>query len=255
MKNLRKKLFRKKKGSKMKKSFIQLVTLTTMLIAMVACKQDPTKPGLEYMPDMYRSPAIEAYVDYGEVRGRTDNNKKRLLTALTPPLHTIPFYGKMDSASLAVNLPYQRLANSAMSLSHGVFEGIERSSEINHYDASAADNNPIPSSAAVVAKGKELYTAMCQHCHGEQGDGQGPMVKSGAYNGVPNYKDADRASKSDGQWFYSIYYGKGMMGAHRSLLSKEEIWSVIHYLRTIAPRVEKVEATSPAAPAAPAPKM
>jgi hypothetical protein len=38
---------------------------------------------------------------------------------------------------------------------------------------------------------------------------------------------------SDGQMFYSIYYGKGMMGAHRSLLNKEEIWTVIHYIRSI----------------------
>jgi hypothetical protein len=33
--------------------------------------------------------------------------------------------------------------------------------------------------------------------------------------------------------FYSIYYGKGMMGAHRSLLNKKEIWTVIHYVRTL----------------------
>jgi hypothetical protein len=33
--------------------------------------------------------------------------------------------------------------------------------------------------------------------------------------------------------FYSIYYGKGMMGAHRSLLNKKEIWTVIHYIRTL----------------------
>lgn len=238
-----------------KKFYVQFVALTSILISLVACKQDPTKPGLEYMPDMYRSPAIEAYVDYGEIRGRTDNGKKGVLTALTPPMHTIPFFGKMDSASLAVNLPYKRLANTGMSVSHGIFEGVERNGELNHYETAAEDNNPIPSSASVVAKGKELYTAMCQHCHGEQGDGQGPMVKSGAYSGVPNYKDADRASKSDGQWFYSIYYGKGMMGSHRSLLSKEEIWSVIHYVRTIAPQVEKQAEASAAETAEPVKKM
>ena len=54
----------------------------------------------------------------------------------------------------------------------------------------------------MLMKGKELYTAMCQHCHGEKGDGNGPMVLSGAYVGVPAY--ADRSSLSDGQIFYSI---------------------------------------------------
>jgi mono/diheme cytochrome c family protein len=67
------------------------------------------------------------------------------------------------------------------------------------------------------------------HCHGEKGDGNGPMVTSGAYAGVPNY--ADRATLGDGQLFYSIYYGKGAMGAHASLVSKKEIWTLVHYIR------------------------
>ena len=70
---------------------------------------------------------------------------------------------------------------------------------------------------------------MCQHCHGEKGDGNGPMVTSGAYSGVPNY--ANLTALSDGQIFYSIYYGKGMMGAHNSLLNKKEIWTLVHYVR------------------------
>ena len=35
-------------------------------VFMTACTTDPNSPGLEYMPDMYRSPAVEAYVDYGQ---------------------------------------------------------------------------------------------------------------------------------------------------------------------------------------------
>ena len=35
------------------------------VFALSSCKQDPNSPGVEYMPDMYRSPALEAYVDYG----------------------------------------------------------------------------------------------------------------------------------------------------------------------------------------------
>ena len=34
----------------------------------------------------------------------------------------------------------------------------------------------------------------------------------------------------DGQVFYSIYYGKGAMGAHAMLLNKEEIWTLVHYV-------------------------
>ena len=46
-------------------SFVAIISGT----AMVSCVSDPNSPGVEYMPDMYRSPAVEAYVDYAEVRG------------------------------------------------------------------------------------------------------------------------------------------------------------------------------------------
>ena len=35
------------------------------VFALSSCRQDANSPGVEYMPDMYRSPALEAYVDYG----------------------------------------------------------------------------------------------------------------------------------------------------------------------------------------------
>ena len=46
------------------------------------------------------------------------------------------------------------------------------------------------------------------------------MVQSGAYAGVANY--ANVKDLSDGQLFYSIYYGKGAMGAHSSLVNKKK---------------------------------
>ena len=39
---------------------------TYAAILLTACVTDPNSPGVEYMPDMYRSPAVEAYVDYGQ---------------------------------------------------------------------------------------------------------------------------------------------------------------------------------------------
>jgi cytochrome c len=202
----------------MKKSFFKLVgTVAVSVLVLSACTSNADSPGLEYMPDMYRSPAIEAYVDYGEVRGRIDETKKTRLTAMAPPSHTIPYFGT-DSAEVKLMMPYTRLANESFKASHGMYND-----QLTREDAGNAE--------AVLSKGKELFTAMCQHCHGEKGDGNGPMVTSGAYSGVPNY--AERAALSDGQMFYSIYYGKGMMGAHRSLLNKKEIWTVIHYIRSL----------------------
>ena len=83
----------------------------------------------------------------------------------------------------------------------------------------------------IFSSGKELYEINCAHCHGEKGNGKGPMVLSGAYLGVPDY--ANLKELADGQVFYSIFYGKGMMGAHASLLNKKEIWTVVHYINKL----------------------
>ncbi|MFM8242202.1 MAG: c-type cytochrome, partial [Crocinitomicaceae bacterium] len=64
--------------------------------------------------------------------------------------------------------------------------------------------------------------------------------------------DKDKMELSDGQMFYSISYGKGKMGAHASLLSKEEIWVLVHYVRSLqygdAYDGTAVSSTAPAAP-------
>jgi mono/diheme cytochrome c family protein len=128
-------------------------------------------------------------------------------------------------------LPNLRKANAAWKESHG-FYGVDLSKD-DEYLLAVNDINPYKltasNSASMMTNGKELFTAMCQHCHGEKGDGNGPMVTSGAYVGVPNY--ATLTALSDGQMYYSIYYGKNMMGAHNSLVSKKEIWTLVHYVR------------------------
>ena len=201
---------------------LAVISITTILLG--SCTADADSSGLEYMPDMYRSPAIEPYVDYGEVRGRENKDMKMKISALVPPMGTVPYFGT-DSTTVNLMLPYFRKANVAFRETHGLYGA--NLSMVDEYALAIADKNPIKLTAenveSVFKQGKELYTAMCQHCHSEKGDGNGPMVLSGAYAGVPNY--TDRAALSDGQMFYSIYYGKGAMGSHSSQLNKKEIWT------------------------------
>lgn len=209
------------------------VALTSMLVT--SCAIDPDSPGHEYMPDMYRSPAIEPYVDYGEVRGKIYKELAESMSAMTPPMFTVPYYGT-DSSEVAIMLPYQRKATMAFAKTHGLYDEdllISDDPDV-EYKAAAADINPLILTAdnkdEIFAKGKYLYSSKCAHCHGDKGDGEGPMVQSGAYSGAANLKNLTIA---EGQMFYSTYYGKGMMGAHKSLLNKKEIWTVIHYIKKL----------------------
>lgn len=211
----------------------KFIVLSIGAITLFSCVSNPDSPGLEFMPDMYRGPAIEPYVDYGMVKGERDADLQSLLSAKHPPISTIPYYGKHENLSLY--LPYTREANKFANKTHGLLasDGWNLSDEAGgDYFASAADKNPIDlteyNKKAVFDHGKELYEINCVHCHGPEGDGKGTMVKNGSYAGVPDYLNLK--SLADGQVFYSIYYGKGMMGAHASWLNKEEIWTLVHYI-------------------------
>ena len=212
------------------------VVFTAGLISLTACVADPDSPGLEYTPDMYRSPAVEPYVDYGFIRDEENKELKVKQSAMRPPHNTVAYVGT-DKEMLALMMPYKRLASSAANISHGLYEKdgwrLSKSDDpLVEYNAAKADSNPIEltpeNKDKIFDKGKKLYNSMCAHCHGDKGTGEGPMVKSGAYVGVPDY--ATLKDLSDGQVFYSIYYGKGAMGAHAMILNKVEIWTLVHYV-------------------------
>jgi mono/diheme cytochrome c family protein len=212
------------------KAIVSLAMVAVSSLMMGSCVADKDSSGLEYMPDMYRSPAIEPYVDYGQVRGKVVDEFRMKLSAMVPPANTVPYLGT-DSTLVHTMLPYGRKANIAFRETHGLY-GANFSNE-DEYASAIDDKNLIKltadNSEAIFKKGKSLYASNCMHCHGEKGDGNGPMVLSGAYVGVPAY--TDRMAVTEGQMFYSIYYGKGMMGAHASLVNKKEIWTLVHYIK------------------------
>ena len=186
------------------------------------------------MPDMYRSPALEPYVDYGEIRGRENKEVKNKLSSRQTPKYTIPFVG-MDIDHVKMMMPNKIKAGLAWRETHGLY-GWDLDIESGYDKAQMDSINPYTMNAdnakGILEDGKKLYTSMCAHCHGEKGDGNGPMIKSGAYGSagvVPDYKTL--SALSNGQIFHSIYYGKGYMGAHGSILDKKEIWTLVHYVR------------------------
>jgi mono/diheme cytochrome c family protein len=199
---------------------------------MTSCKSSDS-PFYEYMPDMYRSAAIEPYVDYGEVRERYDESRANAISAKVPPFGSIPFFGT-DMEEVLMMMPYHRLPALGMDLTHNHYGAILAGDADSEYLAATNDKNPIKLTEAnaedVINYGKSVYAKQCQHCHGETGDGKGPMVESGAYSGVPNYASL---MIEEGQMFYSIYYGKGLMGAHGNTVSKKEIWAIIHYIKRL----------------------
>lgn len=165
-----------------------------VILALPACQ---SSPGWEYMPDMYRGPAIETY--------ESDGNFPDSLTALKPVEGTIP-RGWMS---------YEKLPNTN--------EGYEASRQMKAPEGLALDSG-------AMAGAKVLYGIYCAHCHGAKGDGQGVLVERKKFLGVPSYADRDI---NMGTIFHVVTYGRNMMGSHATQLSPEERWKVAKYVMNL----------------------
>jgi mono/diheme cytochrome c family protein len=194
-----------------------LIATSAVAMFAVSCTIDPDSPGTEYMPDMYRSPAIEAYVDYGMdpylVGEDAAKGQRNTPSARKPVKGTIPYKGE---SGLTFGMPYP-LPNTP--------EGYER--------AATEIKNPLPLTKEHFEKGKGIYEKMCIHCHGEKGAGDGSMTeeKGGKYPIVPSYQS--RKGLEQGKMYHTIQYGKGLMGSHASQLNQKERWQVIHYVTAL----------------------
>lgn len=182
--------------------------LVCIAILMSSCTKDPNSPGVEYMPDMYRSPSYETYSENPVLPDS--------MTALKPVAGTITRGEWPHSASLINALPYPY---------ENTLEG---------YAAAGAElKNPIPTSDAVKAEGKVIFEKMCMHCHGKEGAGDGQLIGTGKFPPPPAYNSPQLKELPEGKMFHTITYGKGLMGSHASQLTKEERWKVIQYIQEL----------------------
>ena len=88
--------------------------------------------------------------------------------------------------------------------------------------------NPIAANADSLAKGKAVYVAKCQGCHGASGDGNTPI---GQKLKVPDMRK-DLGKLTDGEMFAMITVGKKPMPPFEKLPADDR-WQVVNYVRSI----------------------
>ena len=197
-----------------RKDLLPMVAVT--LIALTGCVNNPDSPGLEYMPDMYRSPAVEAYVDYGQdpyqVGEETAAAQRMVQSARKPVAGTIAF--APDQIAFAMPYAYPNTVAGYEAAGLGL-------------------NSPLATIGQTeLEAGQKIYTMMCTQCHGELGKGDGALSRNGHILGIPSYSDKLK-DLPEGKMYHTLTYGKGLMGSHASQLSQKDRWLVIEYIKVL----------------------
>ena len=201
-----------------------IIACLTAVVVLASCSDVKRKPGTIYMPDMAYSRAYESYADHSNLAEKGINYNNRPVEGTISREEEMPFHLAKDAAGDTTN-----------------------------YTASKLVMNPIDSlSAKDKEEAERLYLVNCGICHGTTLNGNGPLYKdgNGPYAAKPAtlVGDAKYEAMPAGQMFYSVAYGKNLMGSYASQLSRKQRWMVIAYIK--AKQKEGKSTTPAAAPAA-----
>lgn len=190
-----------------------LLAVSTLLLTSCGPKENTP---LVYFPDMYFPVAYDPLMKAEDAYSDKENNLPPFVnsngaTWLTPVDGTV---NQNEDGVVEEN-------NSKALTSEQYNAG---------YDASklvvASPLNPANADKDI-ERGKHLYEKTCAACHGVNGDGKGPIVESGAYLGVPNFKDRE---VSVGSVHYVLSHGRNAMGSYAGQLKPGDRWRVAMYV-------------------------
>ena len=193
--------------NKNKMNISLLFAIAFLAIATVSCNDIKRTPGSVYMPDMAYSRAYETYADHSNLAEKGIN------------YNNLPVAGTLARGK-EMPFPYAK----------------DKAGDTTNYVASKSVVNPIDSlSKKDLAETERLYLINCGICHGAALNGNGPLYKdgNGPYAAKPAtlVGDAKYENMPAGQMFYSVAYGKNLMGSYASQLSRHQRWMIIKYIK------------------------
>lgn len=191
-------------GLKMKLLNYKRIILSSCVVGLAilmlnSCQHNNNHPGYIYTPDMAYS---QAYEPFAENPLFADSNNMQAPIDGTVPREMIPYQFKKTKQD--------RIRAGEVIL------------------------NPVKISPEVIIKGKELFRLICQQCHGEKGDGKGKLFVDKLYPYPPASLISEKLKAApDGEIFHVISVGYNLMGTYSSILTQDERWMVVHYIREL----------------------
>lgn len=200
----------------MKKSFLKIICILTFGSILLTSCGPKDKPPLVYFPDMYFPVAYDAL--------------GKAVIAYSDHENQIPLFVKNDGAT-ALTLVTGTVSQDTDYIVEATNDVPQTPDEYNSgYDESKALTiSPLNAreKGYDLTRGKLLYGQTCSACHGVNGDGQGSIVMSGAYAGVPKYADREITV---GSVHYVLTHGRNAMGSYAGMFSKGDRWRIAMYI-------------------------
>ena len=190
----------------MKKTLI-VIALFVTAAGVWSCSDIKREPGRVYMPDMAYSRAYETYAPVDTLQKQGINYNRTPVAGTIKRGGLYPFTLTKDAQGDTTN-----------------------------YVLSKQVINPLPPLDEKQRKEAErLYLINCGICHGTALDGNGPLYNggNGPFSAMPAQLVGNPLydNMTGGQMFYSVTYGKNLMGSYASQLSTTQRWMIIHYIK------------------------
>ncbi len=186
----------------------QLLVAVLGVAALCGCEPRTERREIQFMPDMYRNPAVKAQENEAFLKHGT-------IASVVPPANTMP-------------VGFTRYPFKAS-------EGIRAGDEL---------ENPLPVTREVLETGRKYFNIHCMVCHGATGAGNGLATRANREAGMPIppslYTDKIRDWK-DGEIYHTITMGQGQMPAYGARIDAVHRWAIVHYVRALGEAARPTE--------------
>lgn len=92
--------------------------------------------------------------------------------------------------------------------------------------------DPMAKDPKAVQKGQKVFSSLCWTCHGMSGKGDGPAAE-GLKVHPADLGSAAVQAQTNGAIYWKITHGRGEMASYEQVITREQRWAVVHYLRTL----------------------
>jgi len=98
--------------------------------------------------------------------------------------------------------------------------------------------NPFKNDPNAYKGGKEIFEQMCVLCHGLSGKGNGEAGLT-LERKPANFLALNIINEPDGAIFWKLTTGKAPMASYRELLTDDQRWKLVNYIRVLGKKIRK----------------